>query len=86
MIVVMILSMSTFFLLNKKDQTDTGSYIINIFIKIISNSPMSSATALVLVEMALEDTMEKEPMRTKKNWRKTIVELDDEIDLKQMLL
>ena len=48
---------------------------------------MSSATALVLVEMALGDTMGKElmGMRSKKNWRKTILELDDEIDLKQML-
>ena len=41
---------------------------------------MPSATALVLVEMAVEDTMEKEPMwaRTKNNWRKTISEPDDE--------
>ena len=41
-----------------------------------------------VVVKAVEDTMEKElmGMRTKKNWRKTILELDDEIDLKQMLL
>ena len=41
---------------------------------------MSSATALVLVEMAMEDTMVEEPMgmRTKNNWRKTILEPDDE--------
>ena len=51
-------------------------------------APMSSVIPLVLVEMAVEDTMEEEPMgmRTKKNWSKTILELDDEIDLKQMLL
>ena len=32
------------------------------------------------VEMAVEDTIEKEPMgmRTKNNWRKTILEPDDE--------
>ena len=49
---------------------------------------MSSATALVLVEMAVEDTMEEEPMgmRTKKIWRKTILELDDENGHKQLLL
>ena len=35
---------------------------------------MSSATALVLVEMAMEDTTEKEQMGTKNNWRKTILE------------
>ena len=41
---------------------------------------MPSATALVLVEMGVDDTMEKEPMgaRTKNNWRKTISEPDDE--------
>ena len=54
--------------------------------KMIIIAPMSSATALVLVEMAVEDTMEKEPMRTKKNWRKTILEPDDESGVKQMLL
>ena len=39
------------------------------------------------VEMAVEDTMEKEPigMRTKNNWRKTILEPDDESGLEQML-
>ena len=47
---------------------------------------MSSATALVLVEMAMEVTTEKEQMGTKNNWRKTILEPDDESDLKQMLL
>ena len=47
-------------------------------------APMSLATALVLVE----DTMEEEQMgmRTKKIWRKTILELDDESGHKQMLL
>ena len=42
--------------------------------KLITIAPMSS------VEMAVEDTMEKEPMgmRTKNNWRKTILEPDDE--------
>ena len=51
-------------------------------------APMSSATALVLVEMAVEDTKEEEPMgmRTKNNWRKTILEPDDESGVKQMLL
>ena len=51
-------------------------------------APMSSATALVLVEMAVEDTKEKEPMgmTTKKNWRRTILEPDDESGVKQMLL
>ena len=52
-------------------------------------APMSSATPLVLVEMAVEDTKEEEPMmrmRTKNNWKKTILEPDDESDLKQMLL
>ena len=49
---------------------------------------MSSATALVLVEMAVKDTKEEEPMgmRTKKIWRKTILKLDDESGLKQTLL
>ena len=49
---------------------------------------MSSAAPLVLVEMAVEETTEKEQMgmRTKNNWRKTILEPDDESDLKQMLL
>ena len=48
---------------------------------------MSSTTALGLVEMGVEDTMEKEPMgmRTKNNWKKTILEPDDESGLKQML-
>ena len=47
-------------------------------------APMSVATALVLVE----DTMEEEQMgmRTKKIWRKTILEPDDESGVKQMLL
>ena len=51
-------------------------------------APKSSATALVLVEVAVEDTMEKEQMgmRTKKIWRKTILEPDDESGHKQMLL
>ena len=49
-------------------------------------APMSSATALVLVEMVVEDTMEKEQMGTKKNWRKTILEPDDESGVQQMLL
>ena len=53
-------------------------------------APKSSATALVLVlvEMAMEDTMEKEQMgmRTKKIWRKTILEPDDESGHKQLLL
>ena len=42
---------------------------------------MSSATALLLVEMAVEETMEEEPMgmRTKKNWRKTILDQDDDM-------
>ena len=42
--------------------------------------------AVVVVE-AVEETMEKEPMgmRTKSNWRKTILEPDDESGLKQML-
>ena len=42
--------------------------------------------AVVVVE-AVEDTMEKEPMgvRTKNNWRKTILKADDESGLKQML-
>ena len=47
---------------------------------------MSSASVLVLVEMAVEDTMEKEQMRTKKNWRKTILEPDDESGVQQILL
>ena len=49
---------------------------------------MSSAAPLVLVEMAVEETTEKEQMgmRTKNSWRKTILEPDDESDLKQMLL
>ena len=49
---------------------------------------MSSATALVLVEMAVEDTMEEEQMgmRTKNNWRNTILETDDESGVQQMLL
>ena len=50
-------------------------------------TPKSSATALVLVEMAVEDTMEEEQMgmRTKKIWRKTILEPDDdESEVKQM--
>ena len=41
-------------------------------------APMSSATALVLVEMAMEDTTEKEQMGTRNNWRKIISEPDDE--------
>ena len=51
-------------------------------------APKSSATALVLVEMEVEDTMEEEPMgmRTKNNWRKTILEPDDESGVKLMLL
>ena len=49
-------------------------------------APMSSATALVLVEMAMEDTTEKEQMGTKNNWRKTILEPDDESGVKQMPL
>ena len=42
---------------------------------------MSSVIPLVLVEMAVEDTMEKEPMgmRTKNNWRKTILDQDDDM-------
>ena len=50
-------------------------------------APMSSATALLLVEMAVEDTMEKEPMemRTKNNW-KTILDQNDESGVKLMLL
>ena len=42
---------------------------------------MSSATALLLVEMAVEETMEEEPMgmRTKNNWRKTILDQDDDM-------
>ena len=53
-------------------------------IKMIIIAPMSVATALVLVE----DTMEEEQMgmRTKKIWRKTILEPDDESGVKQMLL
>ena len=49
---------------------------------------MSSAAPLVLVEMAVEETMEEEQMgmRTKNNWRKSILEPDDESGLKQMLL
>ena len=37
--------------------------------------------------VVVEETMEKEPMgmRTKNNWRKTILEPDDESGLKQML-
>ena len=51
-------------------------------------APMSSAAPLVLVEMAVEETMEEEQMgmRTKNNWRKSILEPDDESGLKQMLL
>ena len=43
--------------------------------------------AVVVVE-AVEETMEKEPMgmRTKNNWRKTILEPDDESGAKQTLL
>ena len=54
----------------------------------ITITPKSSASALVLVEMAVEDTPEKEQMgmRTKNNWRKTILEPDDESGVKQMLL
>ena len=77
-------------------------------------TPISSVTPLLLVEMAVEETMEeeqmemrtknswrnvkvvvvvkaveeammeKEPMRTKKIWRKTILEPDDESGVKQM--
>ena len=49
---------------------------------------MSSVTPLVLVEMEVEDTKEEEQMgmRTKKIWRKTILELDDESGVKQMPL
>ena len=50
---------------------------------------MSSVTPLVLkMEMAVEDTMEEEhmEMRTKTNWRKTILEPDDESGVKQMPL
>ena len=56
--------------------------------KMIIIAPMSSAAPLVLVEMAVEETTEKEQMgmRTKNSWRKTILEPDDESDLKQMLL
>ena len=38
--------------------------------------------------VVVEETMEKEPMgmRTKNNWRKTILEPDDESGVKQMLL
>ena len=43
---------------------------------------MSSATALVLVEVEEEQM----GMRTKNNWRKAILELDDESGVKQMLL
>ena len=43
-------------------------------------APMSSATALVLVE---EEQM---GMRTKNNWRKAILETDDESGVQQMLL
>ena len=48
---------------------------------------MSSVTAVVLVEMAVEDTMEEEPMgaRTKNNWRKIILEPNDESGVKQAL-
>ena len=46
---------------------------------------MSSTTVLVL-EMAVENTKEEEPIGIKNNWRKTILEPDDESDLKQMLL
>ena len=66
------------------DQADTSSMSVPLYHehlnKMIIFTPKSSATALVLVEMAMEDTMEKEPMgmRTKNNWRKTILELDDE--------
>ena len=57
-------------------------------IKMIIIAPKSSATALVLVKMEVEDTKELEPMgmRTKNNWRKTILECDDESGVKQMLL
>ena len=45
-------------------------------------APKSSATALVLVEMetAVGESIKKElmGMRTKNNWRKTILEPDDE--------
>ena len=43
-------------------------------------APKSSATALVLVEMEVEDTMEEKQMgmRTKNIWRKTILDPDDE--------
>ena len=49
---------------------------------------MSSVTPLVLVEMEVEDTKEEEQMgmRTKTNWRKTILEPDDESGVKQMPL
>ena len=53
-------------------------------------SPMSLVTPpLVLkMEMTVEDTMEEEQMgmRTKTNWRKTILEPDDESGVKQMPL
>ena len=61
----------------------------SIFVKIIIIAPMPSVTPLVLkMEMAVEDTMEEEQMemRTKTNWRKTILEPDDESDFKRMLL
>ena len=47
-------------------------------------APMSSDTALVLVD----DTIEEEPMgmRAKKIWRKTILETADERGVKQMPL
>ena len=40
------------------------------------------------MEMEVEDTKEEEPMgmRTKKIWRKTILEPDDESGVKQMPL
>ena len=47
-------------------------------------APISPVTPLVSVVMAVEDTMEKEPMG--KIWRKTILEPDDESGVKQMLL
>ena len=49
-------------------------------------APMSSATALVLVEVEMEVEEEQMGMRTKNNWRKTILETDDESGVQQMLL
>ena len=62
--------------------------VFAVFLKF--NTPTSEIKSLLIKHefYQLIDTMEKElmGMRTKKNWSKTILELDDEIDLKQMLL